>query len=100
MSLTVENGFWMPSQLIAIKTMADADGDFAAAKLVRNASDIAVAEQRLRNAVLASRAVGISWQSIRDCLGMRRGAAAYQRFRQKRIDSINASDRASKTPAL
>ena len=48
----------------------------------RSEGDIAAAKTELALAVGAARDLDISWQTIGDALGMRRGAA-YQRFRQR-----------------
>jgi hypothetical protein len=46
------------------------------------ADDVASAQKDLQAAALAANDRGISWQSIGDALGIRRGAA-YQRFRRR-----------------
>jgi len=60
----------MASEAIALVAGAESDSEVLAAK------------HELAQAVSAARALEISWQTIGDALGMRRGAA-YQRFRHR-----------------
>jgi hypothetical protein len=46
---------------------------------------IVTARRELREVVQAANDSGVSWQSIGEILGLRRGAA-YQRFRRRRTD--------------
>ena len=52
------------------------------AKQCRTVDRLSVAEQELRCVVQAAHDRGISWQTIGDALGLRRGAA-YERYRRR-----------------
>jgi len=67
---------------IAIRRIVDAADAVASAKRSRMADEVASAQTELRAATLAANDRGVSWQSIGDALGIRRGAA-YQRFRRR-----------------
>jgi anti-sigma B factor antagonist len=59
----------------ASEAMSSAVGD-------RDGAEVADAKRQLAQAVGDAREIGVSWQTVGDALGMRRGAA-YQRFRQR-----------------
>jgi hypothetical protein len=82
----------------AIERIKDADRAVRLAKEQLSITAFAVAKDELRSAVLAAHDLGVSWQSIGDGLGIRRGAA-YQRFR-RRPDERSGSDRTSTLESL
>jgi hypothetical protein len=86
---TENNGSRRPAAdgLAQIRHAADA---YQSAKLQRSIDVLTVADDELRTAVrTAVYDDAVSWQSIGDALGIRRGAA-YQRFRRKPQSAIHA----------
>lgn len=72
--------------------IVDAAGVVARAKARRDGEALAAEQRDLHALVRAARDRGVSWQTIGDALGLRRGAA-YQRFRHTVTDARSMSDR-------
>jgi hypothetical protein len=70
----------------AIRRIRDAGDAVYSAKQGRMTDALAAANEDLRATVQAASDVGVSWQTIGDVLGLRRGAA-YQRFRRRSTGS-------------
>jgi hypothetical protein len=70
-------------EVFLIEQVVHADHEHRSVKINRGGTDgVWAAERTLAAAVLAASDHGLSWQTIGDALGMRRGAA-YQRFRRR-----------------
>lgn len=67
---------------VAIRRITIASEAIALVGKTRSHGEVLVAKSELAHAVGAARDLDISWQTIGDALGMRRGAA-YQRFRRR-----------------
>jgi hypothetical protein len=87
--MTTINGVAPRSQheaAAAIRRIRDAADAVYSAKQGPMTGALAVANEDLRATVQAARDVGVSWQTIGNALGLRRGAA-YQRFRHRSTGS-------------
>jgi DNA-directed RNA polymerase specialized sigma24 family protein len=69
----------------AVRRIVEAAEAVASAKRGQAEHAIVKAQRDLREVVQAANDSGVSWQSIGEILGIRRGAA-YQRFRRQRAD--------------
>ena len=83
---------------IAIQRIVAAADAANSAKQCRTADTLSAAENELRGVVQAANDRDISWQSIGDALGVRRGAA-YQRFRRHPIPGCRAVLHCASGPA-
>lgn len=75
------------SDVVALRAIAEAAAEVDSARRSPSQSTVSLAEGNLRVIVQSANDQGLSWQSIGDTLGIRRGSA-YQRYRR----------RSSKTP--
>ena len=66
----------------AIREITDAATAVDLAKRSLDGSAVARAKEDLRATVVSANEYGVSWQTIGDALGIRRGSA-YQRFRRR-----------------
>jgi hypothetical protein len=82
--MTTVNGLVLRSRdgVTLTQRISDAAHAVDSAKRTCSADRIVDAQANLRAVVQAANDDGMSWQSIGDTLGMRRGAA-YQRFRRR-----------------
>jgi hypothetical protein len=78
------------TQVCAIQRIIEADAVCHQAKADRTSKHIAAAECALQAAIDAATDDGVTWQTIGDALGIRRGNA-YQRFRRRSRPSRTAS---------
>ena len=83
------------SEIQRIIAAADAANS---AKQCRTDDTLSAAENELRSVIQEANDRGISWQSIGDALGLRRGAA-YQRFRRHPIPGCRAVPPRASGPA-
>ncbi|MCW2515441.1 MAG: hypothetical protein JWR11_4483 [Mycobacterium sp.] len=83
------------AEVRAIQRIIQANEERRRAKTEGGAADIATAEHHLQSAIDVASDSGVSWQTIGDALGLRRGNA-YQRFRRRsrspRLASSNAAE--------
>jgi anti-sigma B factor antagonist len=82
MTLEPDSSLPETARAVAIRRITDASELMTALGKARSGTDIDAARNELALAVGAARDLDVSWQTIGDALGMRRGAA-YQRFRQR-----------------
>lgn len=73
------------TEAAAVQRIVEAAEAVTSAKLGQAEHAIVEAERDLREAVQVANDSGVSWQSIGEIMGIRRGAA-YQRFRRQRAD--------------
>ena len=81
-----------PNDPIEIQRIIAAADAASSARQCRTEAAISVAEKELRCVVQAAHDRGVSWQTIGDALGLRRGAA-YERYRR------GADTRVARTPS-
>ena len=70
------------TSVAAIREIADAATAVDSAKRSLDGDAVARAKEDLRATVVSANDYGMSWQTIGDALGIRRGSA-YQRFRRR-----------------
>lgn len=79
------NARQVSTEAVAVQRIRDAAARVQTAKQARSADSIVVARCMLRDAVQEATDDGMSWQSVGEVLGLRRGNA-YQRFRRQSRD--------------
>jgi hypothetical protein len=84
------------SDSMAIQRIIDAAGAVDSARHSATTQTVADTERELREVVQAADR-GVSWQSIGDALGIRRGAA-YKRFHRRLIESVRRMKMSATSP--